>query len=440
MKEKKTSGSGCCHLFFGEWQAVRPECLKFLTSIYPDLSEGEITMLHGEEATESRVLESLKTRDLFSTRTVVIYQEPDFLQRRGGKKDRAARLQRAMDDNRPERAARILAAMMREGKVSVADLQSGNRAVLKRLGLPDEVDFPRISEILEKFSGKIEEALHEASGPGGERILEWTRHGFGKGISPQAFLIIHLERPDRKNRILKKFLDSCPVTDLTGHGEKYGKKTASIKARVRAWLSQQGKEIEPQALGFFVEKVGEGSLSALKNEAEKLASLTGGRKKITLEDARKLVVRHHEEEIFKVTEAFRSRNLSKVLASSRMLLEQGIHPLAVLSAIRNLVIKILALKVAARASGLEGRLGNVRYPEFRNTYWKQLKEVLDRHENSPLDGLHPYGAYLNLAALNRFSWEELLDMLEEMPDLDFSLKGGKTAPELVLESFFLRRL
>ena len=440
MKGNNGTKSPCCHLFFGEWQAVRPACFKVLESWHPGLSEKEIVMLHGDEVTESGVLESLKTRDLFSPRKAVIYQEPDFLQPGGRKKELAARLQKALDQGRRDRAARILGAIMKEKKITLADIESGKKAVFRKLALPEAMDLSSVCSIAREYSGKIEQILHDQASSSGDRILEWILQASRGKKARDVFLAIHLERPDRRNRLLKRFMNTCQVTDLGGSSERYGKKSAALQAHVRAWLSEQGKDIEPRALRFFMEKVGEGSLSALKNEAEKLASLSGQRKTITLEDARRLVVRHREEEIFKVTDAFRSRNLKRALESSRMLISQGIHPLAVLSAIRNLLVRIFAMKVAAAAAGLDGVLQNVSYQAFKNNYWDKLTAVFERFDDNPLAGLHPYAAYLNVAALGRFSQGEILEMLEEMPELDFSLKGGKAPPDTVLETFFLKNL
>jgi len=96
--------------------------------------------------------------------------------------------------------------------------------------------------------------------------------------------------------------------------------------------------------------------------------------------------------------------------------------------------------VAAAAAGLDGVLQNVSYQAFKNNYWDKLTAVFERFDDNPLAGLHPYAAYLNVAALGRFSQGEILEMLEEMPELDFSLKGGKTPPNTVLETFFLKNL
>ncbi len=438
MKEKEEKRPACCHLFFGEWQAVRPACLKVLESRFPGLSEKEIIMVHGDEVSESAVLERLKTRDLFVSRKAVVYQEPDFLQPRGRKRELNARLQKALDEGKRDRAARILAAVMRDKRLSLADLESASKEVLGKLALPAGIDNAQVLEIALEFSGKIQELLSEPEESTGERILEWIGKTARGKKAAQVFLAVHLERPDRRNRLLKQFMEMCPVTDLSGKGERYGRRTASLQAQVKAWLSELGKNIEPQALKFFVEKVGEDSLSALKNEAEKLASLSGRRKTITLEDATGLVVSHREEEIFQVTDAIRSRNLHRTLTSFRSLLDQGVHPLAVLSAVRNLLVKILALQTAVMCTGPDLVRERMSYQAFKNSHWKRFKAVFEQYDENPLEGLHPYSAYLNLAALDRFSQGELLDMLEEMMELDFSLKGGKIPPELVMESFFLR--
>ena len=439
MNGARDQNSPCCHLFFGEWQAVRPVCLKVLEAIFPDLPEKDITMLHGDDVTESRVLESLKTRDLFSSRTAVVYREPDFLQPKGKKEELSKRLEKALRSGGKDRAARIISEILREKKISIADLKTRREDVVKALGLPDTATVEALWGIVEEFESELDR-LDEPPVSSGEKILEWiSRLSEGKR-SGDVFLVIQMEEPDRKNAVLRRLMKACPVTDLTGAGEKYAKRSSSLQAQVKGWLADSGKRIDAPAMKSFMEKVGETSLSALRNETEKLVSLSGQRKIISLEDVERLVVRHREEEIFRVTDAFRNRDVSRALISLRLLLDQGIHPLAVLSAVRNVLLKIFALKAAADTAGLEEQIRNISYNMFKNRYWNQLKSAFDQHEKNPLAGLHPYAAWLNMHGIHRFSWREIFGMLEEMADMDIALKGGKISPDIVLEAFFMRNL
>jgi len=414
--------------------------MKQLKTVYPDLSEGEISIFHGDNATEGSVIESLTTRGLFATRTILIYQEPDFLQPSGKKQELGAKLLDALNRNDAKRVVGILARLMKEKRVSVAELLQGSKEAIKRLALPAETDLNSLLELAEKFQARLQEIMDQADQPGGERILEWISRGIEQGRGRDVFLVIQLERGDKRQKLFKRFCRLCPVTDLTGAGESYGKKTAAMQARVRQWLSEAGKEIDANALKYFMTKVGEDSLSALKNETEKLISLSGQRKQIGIKDVQSLVVRHREEEIFRITEAFRKRDVPGVLTSFRHLQDQGIHPLAVLSAIRNFLLRMVALKVAVDSAGLGAQVRNVQYNTFKNRYWDEIKSVFDRYGKNPVSSLHPYAAYMNVSAINMFSWQELFDMLGEMADLDLALKGSRVGPETVLESFFMRHL
>ncbi len=396
-------------------------------------------MLHGDDASEAAVLESLKTGDLFSSRRIVIYHEPDFLQPGEKREELGQRLEKAVTGNKKERAVKILAKILRRSRISPDRLAHGNRDIIKKLALPASLDLSSVLELIEEYKEKPE-LLQESGATRGELLLEWLAPGKSSRKRKDIFLAIHVERPDRRNRILKALMKICPVTDLAAGRDRSGRGVSRLRDYVKGWLSESGKSIEGNALKFLIEKVGEVSPSALKNEVEKLVSQSGHSKTISLEDVRKLVVRHREEEIFRITDAVRTRNASRAVTSLRMVMDQGIHPLAVLSAVRNVMLRIFALKVAVSSLGLEGRIEGSSYNVFKSRYWDELRAVFPDDAKGPLVKQHPYAAFLNVSAVGNFSWKEILGMLEEMAHMDFALKGGKMPPGLVLESFFMRNL
>ncbi len=440
MKPSKDGKATFCHIFFGEWQAVKPRCMKMLAGIFPGLSEDEISILHGDEVTEANIVEALRTKGLFVSRTIVIYQEPDFLRAKGRADDISKRLEKALESNNEERVVKLLARLMAREDVSVSELKSATKQAIGRLALPKGIDMKGLLEMVERFQDRLEQLRKEPLESSGERILQWLRSGIEKKGRQNVFLCLSVERPDRRRKELKQFLKLCPFTDLSGGSEGHGKKTVFLQTQVKNWVKEAGKQISPEALKHLMELVGDRSISALKNEAEKLISLSGQRKIIGLEDVKGLVIRHREEEIFKIGDAIRRRDIGAALKSSRLLLEQGIHPLAVLSAVRNCLLRILALKVAVAASGFEHQVEKSSYTLFKDKFWQSLKSLLEPYGWNPLGNLHPYGAWLNITSSGNYSLHELFDMLEEMAEMDLSLKGGKVSPELVIENFFMKNL
>ncbi len=422
-----------CILVFGEWQAVKPACFKAIEARFPGLREEEITMFHGDETSESLVLEALKTRDLFNPRRIVIYQEPDFLQPKAKMPDMAAKLASALRDNRRGKAVNMLAGLLKEHSVSFAEFREQRLAVLKRLPLPSQVDLDLVMEVADASMERLEHLLGMEKKSGGSLLLDWISSARAQA---DLFLVIHMERPDRRNRLLKQFMKLCPVIDLTGRGGK----SASLQHYVDECLSESGKTMDRAAMKLFMDTVGDASLSALKNEAEKLVSQSGTKKRITVDDVRHIVVRHREEEIFRITDAIRRRDVAGAVMSLRRLVSQGIHPLAVLSAVRNLLLRTLAMKIAVERLGLTGRARNMNYNIFKKDCWDNLKAVFEPHGNNPLEGLHPYAAWLSLGAVSSFSRQELLSMIGKMASLDFELKGGKIPPDLAIELFVMENL
>ncbi|GEM_PF-3988853 len=433
MGQKVQRKNTQCHLFFGEWQVVRPACFKLLRGLYPGLSRDQVVMVHGDDVTESSVLELLKTKDLFSTRTIVIYQEPDFLQTERSHADLWKGFEKALLNDNRDRAAKILFRIMGALNISVNELRSGREEVIKRLKPPDGLATSCL-ELFDGFETSYEHLVDKPEAKAGERLFQWLSRGIGNPRR-DVFLCIHIEKPQLKNRMLGLFLDVCPLTDLRVSGGTHGKKTAFLQAQLRGRLQECGKKISPEAVRLFMEKVGDESLSALKNEMDKLLTLAAKKDTITLDDVQGLVARHREEEIFKVSDAVRQKDMKLAIKSARLLMEQGIHPLVVLSAVRNMLSRIFAMKVAMEAVGTG--MENVSYNIFRDKYFGDLKGSFAHSKKNPLAGLHPYAAWLTATSVSRFSWQELFDLLEKMADLDFALKGGKISAGLVLESFFL---
>lgn len=379
-----------CHIFLGEWQAVKPACFQFISTHIQGVSEKDVIFFHGDEHSEAQVLEALKTKDLFTSRKVVIYREPDFL----------------------------ISALMD------ADSNDNSTQMLKKNKIEEE-----------GFKGPKKK---RQSG-GGELILKWLSSSTNR---PEytGFLIIHCQHPDKRRSLFKKLSKLCQVTNLNIENSRYGKSSGKAQQYIIKWLSQSDKEIESSALKSLLEKVGTDSLSALKNEIDKLINLSGNQKRIYLQDIEGLVVRHREEEIFKITDALRNKNISAAIESLGRILAQNIHPLVVLSSFRNCIYRILAMKIAASHLGFSYEVAAVSYNEFKNHYWENIKKYYPINSTGFLSSMHPYAAYLHFKVLDNFTIVKLFSMLEQMAKMDLALKGSKIPPEIILESFLFEYL
>ncbi|NPA94595.1 MAG: hypothetical protein GXO58_04120 [Thermodesulfobacteria bacterium] len=430
---------GCCLLVVGEWQAAREVCLKEAEAFLKGpVTDDSFVVVRGDEYTEGQVIELLKTRGLFSSKKVVVYQDPDFLfQGKGDEASLAKGIKQALKGGKAKRAARLLGRFLASKGLGVSALEEpGHEKVMSALNEIGPEDRDALGLILQEEFHEVKKALSGGAGKG-QAIISWIEGQKGKKKAP-TLLIIHLTDICQGNRALTHLMKRCRVIDLRlrDKGRGKGGENAS-RAFVTSFLKERGLTIEPSALAEFLRLVGSESVSALKNELDKLVTLCGNRKKITLQDVTTLVTRHREEELYKLADTFRQKDLAGTLVMMEQILCQNVHPLAILALIRNTLVRMLAIKALAKDLSNQG-LGPMSFNEFKARLWPEMKKEFSQRDLSALARLHPYAAYLHLQA--PYNLKSVVKMLEELPGLDLELKGSKLEPRLVLEGFLFRHL
>ncbi len=427
-KTKKPFQAGL--VIIGEWQVAREKAMEAAARFLEGSNPDAITVLRGDEIPESQVLEALKTRGIFSEKQVVIYRDPDFLT--SGKKGPGlvTRLKQAIKEGKDKRAARIFGRILSEKGLGQEELSELNPSEIGQMLRDQGLDGDELGNLLKNHLEEIKRAVSPSS-HSGLGLLSWLK----KRKKGNHFLIIQLSDRPKNVPLFKEFLEACQVVDLDLSSIKGKAASAGVSQFVREQLKQQGKEMERAGLDEFLRLVGASSLSAIKNELQKLVSLTGNKKRITRQDVLTLVVRHKEEELYRLTEAFRKKKLSSALLSLDLLLEQDIHPLAILAAIRNSIIRTYALKSVSKECSQNSRAG---FNQFKEAQWPEIKKTLSKIGAGAMSRMHPYSAYLHLAS--PYSEDELAEMLKELPGLDLAMKGSKLEPRFVLENFFFRHL
>ncbi len=431
MDKKKHEKPGL--LVVGEWQAVKKKCLEKAFQFLGENEKDNITILRGEEVSEAQVIEALKTRGLFGNRKVVIYQNPDFLLA-GKKKDPVKKLVGALERSQMKRAARLLGSVLAEKGLYPDTISNHEPHELLSLLETDAINIEQVQELLAYHLKEVQKGL-ETRGSDGHLLLNWLKKRDKVNRPGNSFVIIYLSQKPPASTIFKKFAELCHVENLTLPTGKGQEAKAQLHLFVRDMLKEQGKEIDSPALERFLQLVGTGSVSAIRNELLKLVHLCGEKGRISVQDVESLVVRHKEEEIFRLTEAFRQKRLGQALESLDLLIEQNIHPLALLSAIRNSVLRILAIKAAANTLQISP---GCPYNQFKNTCWPDMKKTLSKYSATSLSKMHPYSAFIHLGSPHKIP--TLYDMIEEMAELDLALKGSKLDPRVIIEKFFFKYL
>lgn len=273
----------------------------------------------------------------------------------------------------------------------------------------------------------------------GALILEWLDHAAGAGQAG-SMLFIHLDRADRRLSMFKKISSAARVIDRSMSGGQKGGRGIDPKVMelVNSRLSAAGRRMDGPARQLFFEKVGTSSASAIINELDKLISISDGVRTIGADLVAQLVSRHRQEELFRLTDAVKKRDLAGALESLGAILDQEVHPLAVLTTLKNMFERLLAIRLFLDSSGMSGAEAS-DYNRFKAGAMDRLLEWYDEEPN-PLTGPkgrrpHPYALWLDVKAASDFSLQEIVWAIRRLCDLDLELKGGRAEPRLLLEAF-----
>ncbi|GEM_PF-2347322 len=255
-----------------------------------------------------------------------------------------------------------------------------------------------------------------------KELLDWLKKG--SFSSKDKILIFELENLDldkKERETFKEISNKTVVIDFsldTRH---------DIKQIIYSWVKEYGKNIEFKAINAFCEQVGNQDLVAIKNEIEKLISAIGDKPNITLEDIENIVVRHRQEALFELTQAIGEKNFSKCLTSFYWLVDQGIHPLAIISSLSIYVKRLCLIREAIEETILKKdiyRLNKIDFNRFKSSILPIIVGYYKEELPPILKNFKPYAQYrLFLAALN-FSLKKLLFILVELSKLDIALKDS----------------
>ncbi len=328
-----------------------------------------------------------------------------------------------------QRVSEVIRERFKKEQSEIAQYLDGNEATVKQ-----------ILEALKTkgmFSSEKAVVCQEADNLLAEMnsVVQWIKGQKEKGDS-KSLLILHFSQKSSKDQELKKLTEICNFFDFSLKDQKEKDKAQRARELVKDIIQKEGKKISPSALDLFLSLVGEDSSSAIQNELQKLINLIGERERIRDIDVEELVTRHRKEEIFRISEAIRQRDLKMALISLDLLFSQEIPALAILATIRNSLLRILALKIALKKAGFE--VEGLTFDQFKSRILPSLKDTISERSIANFFRLHPYVIFLHLKA--RYSVDELFGLLEEMAKLDLALKGGKVAPRIVMENFLLSSL
>ncbi len=184
-----------------------------------------------------------------------------------------------------------------------------------------------------------------------EALFIYMAEEFLKGVKNYKNLISHLERSKGKKvffyvgyKLSDKDLQKEPFLSLSGLGDviytgKLDKR--KVSELVKNKFQREGIGIEDSALEYLLEATSY-QLMTLKAETDKL--ILYGKKSITLEDVKSMVLAEPELSLFDLSDGLFLKDYEKALNSINSVLMSGTHPLQVLTFLANYTLKLYIAK------------------------------------------------------------------------------------------------
>jgi len=200
---------------------------------------------------------------------------------------------------------------------------------------------------------------------------------------------------------------------------------------IQTLLKKAKKRITPTAKTYLLDYTGF-NLFAIKNYLEMLINYIGEKEVINEQHIINMVTPIKEEAAFAIGEKLVQNKTEVALSFLKNLVEQGFHPLAILS----LLIKEWRFLLEAKILLEEGKINfneSYSYQQFLKTIYPEVK----RKKITILINLHPYVLYIILKRANRYSLRGLYRLHEKLLLTDSFIKAGTQNSLYYLEMLIL---
>lgn len=213
------------------------------------------------------------------------------------------------------------------------------------------------------------------------------------GNFPDSTHIIFVEKEvDKRNRLYKWIGKAGYVSEMNTPDEKM------LFTWVRGLCKAEGKQIEENALYYFVEHMGVDML-LLKNELEKLFCYCIDNDRITVEDIRRVCVSQATDKMFDMLDAVGNKNQKKALLLYHDLL-----------ALREPAMRILYMFT--------------RHFHILMQISLLMAEGRDNKTMASLCGIPPFSVKKYAAQAGKYSYETLREIVERCQMTDQGIKTG----------------
>lgn len=433
------------YLLFGERYLCRNAAHELIDHLLPEKERKAESLLHidGDQEDSLKTLNQLKTFSLFSGRKIYWVTDTKLFYSKGVAKNIWEKASEKKEAGEVQGARRNLLQMLNLAGISPAEMAAENMALLSASRWKSLFGFSKPQDDLswaQDLLAEMPDVTPTAKSQETDAAAMYTL-AFEAGIPRDNILILLAEAVDKRKRLYKYIQEHGVILDLSvDPGNSAAAKRDQervIKELLHATLKKYSKEIEPQSIAVFLERVGFHPVAVVM-ESEKLALYVGDRKNITREDVDAIIGRTREEALFELTEAVTSGRLEDGLIIMDHLLSSGVHGLAILATLKNHLEKLLLVRALQDARS-PAYTKSLSFPVFQNSYLPKLKEGRDEWANM-LWKNHPYALYMLFRQAAQYRCEDLQHGLKELLNAEYGLKGSPVDGRLILENLLFNLL
>lgn len=157
------------------------------------------------------------------------------------------------------------------------------------------------------------------------------------------------------------------------------------------------------------------------------------------EDVEAVVEKTREDRIFDLTNALGEKNAPAALLALQGLLDQGEPPLMILSMVSIEIRMLLQASILVQSGKLPPATPGMEFPVFQKKIYPAVSAMAESLPGKDfLPGKNPYVIYKALGNCRRFSYPVLLGYLEDLVEMDRSMKSSATDPRILLERFLIK--
>jgi DNA polymerase III subunit delta len=436
LTELKRGEAVPCYLLCGDEEfRLRGALEKITAALIPDARDREFNLFvtDGENEDVDSLCESLITAPLLPGRKVLVVRNTSLFQSKNVLAPLIARIRERLEPD-PVRAAADFMQFLALTGLQLDDLREGGWRKIDddtwQKIVPDdgsegrEAWLPRAVELcVSRGLVPVKERTDETD------HLEQVLAG---GMLEGNHLILTAETVDRRKRIFKAISSVGRILTFAKiKGE--ARQQQAVMEMAAGLLGDSGKRLSSGAWAALGQKTGF-SLRESLGAIEKLITYAGEKAEIEAADVEAVIGRTKEDTVFELTGALSGRNLILALRTLHELLDQGIHPLMIMT----MITKEIRFLFQANLLIASGRLGayqpNMDYGRFQKAILPALKQLTAAGEEPiAIVSQHPFVIYQALKNADRFTRVELTGYLDLLVRTDLALKTTGLDPRLLLE-------